>query len=154
MAMVPKTMDELLSAIEQFHTGLAAHLVDCADSGAPEREQLLLNYLATHEQKLAETLAFFRQQEALGPLNTWFYAYTDRHPITLRDPREADFKNLDCEKICAEISDTHAQLVDLYEHLHERAECESSRRTLAQLLNIEKSNAKLLAREAVRAQEM
>ncbi|WP_041522283.1 hypothetical protein [Gilvimarinus agarilyticus] len=154
MAMLPKTMDDLLSAIEQYHKGLAEHLSNCADDGAPEREQLLLNYLAEHEKKLADTLSFFREREKLGPLNTWFYAYTDRHPITLRDPRETDFKNLDCEQICAEISNIHEQLLDLYVHLHERAECDSSRRTLDQLLNIERSNAKLLAREAVRAQEM
>tara|TARA_R110000850_G_scaffold6139_27_gene24301 strand:+ start:452 stop:916 length:465 start_codon:yes stop_codon:yes gene_type:complete len=154
MAMLPKTMDELLSTIEQFHKGLADHLTDCADDGSPEREQLLLSYLAQQEQKLAATLGVFRQKESLNSLNTWFYAYTDRHPITLRDPRETDFKNLDCEQICTEITNAHQQLIDLYTHLHERAESDSSRNTLSELLNIEQSNAKLLAREAVRAQEM
>jgi hypothetical protein len=154
MAMLPKTMDDLLSAIEQFHAGLAKHLTDCANNDTPEREQLLLHYLAGHEKKLANTVHYFRQNESFGPLNTWFYAYTDRHPITLRNPRETDFNNLPCSAICDEISNLHNQLIDLYQHIHQRAESESTRRVLADLLNIETSNTKLLARDAARADEM
>lgn len=154
MAMLPKTMDELLSAIEQFHTGLANHLANCANSDTPEREKLLLRYLAEHESKLANTVLFFRQNETYGPLNTWFYAYTDRHPITFRDPRKTAFNSLPCSEICDEINDIHHQLIDLYQHMHQRAESETTRRMLANLLDIESNNAKRLSRDAVQADEM
>lgn len=152
--MVPKTMHELLLIIEKFHIDLAIHLGNSAELGASEREQLLLKYLAIHEQKQAIALAELHRHEAPGTLNTWFYTYTDRHPIIVRNPYETDFKSLNCDEISAIMCDTHNQLMDLYEHLHYRAECGSSRNMLEQLLIIEVNDARQIARDSARAQEM
>ena len=154
MAMIPATMDDVLSLTQRFHQQLSDRLSAGARQNARERERLLLEYLAEHENKLARTMETFRERTDLGPLNTWFYEYTDRHKIGQFDPAKLDFKADDCERIASELAELHDQLIDLYTHLYQRAESQSAKQTLEQLLAIERDKTKLMSFESSRASEL
>jgi hypothetical protein len=148
MAMKPETMNDILEITQKLHRQLADNLVASAGTSPPEREKLLLEYLAEHEDKLARTLDVFQKESDLGPLDTWFYTYTDRHNIVERDLTQVPFSKMDTAQIAAEIANLHDQLIDLYSHLYERAESDSARKLLSQLLDVEKSKAKLISYES------
>lgn len=154
MAMEPKTMSDVLELTRRWHKQLSQHLHSSADETGSERNDMLLEYLSEHEQKLAETLEYFQRDADIEALNTWFYEYTDRHKIIHRDPHEIPFTRMSNDEITGEIAVLHNQLVDLYRHLHERAESETAREVLQQLLDIERSESRLISVGAERSQEM
>jgi len=153
MAMEPKSMNDILTLTRQWHRQLSDHLHRSADETGPERNHMLLEYLAEHEQKLAQTLEIFAEKADLRALDTWFYEYTDRHKIIHKDPHQIPFTRMDNHEITAEIAQLHEQLVDLYTHLHQRAESGTAREVLAQLLEIEQSKSKLISFGAERSQD-
>ncbi|MDQ2077011.1 hypothetical protein [Marinimicrobium sp. ABcell2] len=148
MVMKPETMNDILEITQKLHRQLADNLVSSADQSPPEREKLLLEYLSEHEDTLARTLDTFQKESDLGPLDTWFYTYTDRHNIVERDLSKIPFGEMDTGEIAAEIANLHDQLIDLYSHLYERAESDSARKVLSQLLDVEKSKGKLISYES------
>lgn len=154
MAMEPKTMSDVLELTRRWHEQLSRHLHSSADETGSERNDMLLEYLSEHERKLAETLEYFQRDADIEALHTWFYEYTDRHKIIHRDPHEIPFTRMSNDEITGEIAGLHNQLVDLYRHLHERAESGTAREVLQQLLDIERSESRLISVGAERSQEM
>lgn len=153
MAMIPETMHDILDVTRQLHRELSQHLSQSADDNASERSQMLLNYLAEHEERLARTLETFQKKADLGSLDTWFYEYTDRHRVIHLDPAETPFAKMEASEIEQEMGQFHDQLIDLYTHLHERAENNTAKEVLAQLLELETTKAKLISFESGRSQE-
>ncbi|MDO3380934.1 hypothetical protein [Gilvimarinus algae] len=154
MAMIPKTLDEVLSYTHAFHERLAYHLLQCQGRQPSEREQMLLLHLAQQEKKLASTIAKLQGAAHQGVLGTWYYEYTDRHPIAAFQPDSIDFSDMDCDAISATIAELHDQLVDLYRHMHDRSESNSAKEFTAELLDIQCSQAKLVSFDSGRVQEI
>lgn len=154
MAMEPKTMSDVLKLTQDWHHEISKHLQNNAESTDSERNQMLLDYLSEHEEKLSKTLETFREKADLGALDTWLYEYTDRHKIIHQDPRDIPFKQMSSEEITGEIGQLHNELVDLYNHLHKRAESDAARDVLAQLLDIEENKSKIISFGAKRSQEL
>lgn len=153
MAMEPKTMSDVLELTRRWHQQLSQHLHSSAGETGSERNEMLLDYLSEHERKLAATIEDFQRDANLEALNTWLYEYTDRHKIIHRDPHQIPFTRMSTDQITGEIANLHDQLVDLYKHLHERAESDSARETLQQLLDIERSKSRLISFGAERSQD-
>lgn len=154
MAMEPKTMSDVLKLTQDWHHEISKHLQSNAGNTGLERNQLLLDYLSEHEEKLSKTLETFRQKADLRALDTWFYEYTDRHKVVHQDPRDIPFSRMSNDEITGKIGQLHNELVDLYRHLHSRAESDAARDVLAQLLNIEESKSKIISFGARRSQEL
>lgn len=154
MAMEPKTMADVLQLTQDWHHQISKHLEDSADDTSSERNQMLLDYLSEHEEKLSKTLETFRETADLRALDTWFYEYTDRHKVIHEDPHEIPFSEMSNHEITGKIGKLHDELVDLYHHLHERAESETAKDVLAQLLDIEESKSKIIVSGAERSQEL
>lgn len=153
MAMEPKTMADVLKLTQDWHQKMSKHLASSADATGSERNEMLLNYLSEHEDKLAKTLGTFLEKADLRALDTWFYEYTDRHKVIHQNPSDIPFSQMSNDEITGEIGQLHDQLVDLYTHLHERAESDTARGVLAQLLDIEESQSKTIISGAERSQE-
>ncbi len=153
MAMEPKTMADVLKLTQDWHHEISKHLQSSAEDTDSERNEMLLNYLSGHEDKLSKTLATFLEKADLRALDTWLYEYTDRHKVIHQDPSDIPFSKMSNDEITGEIGQLHDQLVDLYTHLHERAESDTARDILAQLLDIEESESKTIISGAERSQE-
>lgn len=154
MAMEPKTMADVLKLTQDWHHEISKHLEESADETDSERNQMLLDYLSEHEEKLSKTLESFQETADLRALDTWFYEYTDRHKVIHEDPHKIPFSEMSNHEITGKIGKLHDELVDLYKHLHERAESETAKDVLAQLLNIEESKSKIITFNAERSQEL
>lgn len=150
MTMIAETMNDVLTITQALHRQLADNLAESA-SDAPEREKELLEYLAEHEDELARILEIFQKESDLAPLNTWFYLYTDRHSIVKRNMSQVPFAEMDANEISEEVANFHNQMIDLYSHLHERAESDSARQVLSQLLDVETSKGRTIIFESERS---
>ena len=149
MAMTPQTMNDVLSITQALHRQLADNLADSA-SDAPEQSKKLLADMAEHEDNLARTLEIFQNESDPGPLNTWFYLYSDRHSIVKRDLSRVPFADMGADEIAEELATLHNQFIDLYTHLHERAEADSPRQLLSQLLEMETTKGRTIIFESGR----
>lgn len=150
MPMTPKTMNDILNITENLHRQLADNLAHSANE-APEANKQLLTEMAEHESELARTLKIFQNEGDAGPLNTWFYLYTDRHNIVDRDLSQVPFARMDTKEIADELATLHNQFIDLYTHLHERAEADSPRQLLSQLLEMETGKGRTIIFESGRS---
>ena len=122
MAMLTKTMDEILKMAGDFHQGLATSLDESAYQISDERSGLLLNYLANQESKLSQVLKGLRLDIGSKELNTWFYEYSDRHSVLHSDPRAIKFEGMSVDEIQEKITTIHNELIDVFQHMYERAE--------------------------------
>lgn len=150
MAMKPETVNDILTITQNLHRQLADNLANSANK-APEQSKQLLADMAEYEDDLARTLEIFQKEADLGPLNTWFYLYTDRHSIVERDLSQVPFADMDEEEIADELATLHHQFIDLYTHLHGRAEADSPRQLLSQLLDMETSKGHTIIFESGRS---
>src|SRR5690625_7182751 len=130
MAMKPQTLNDILTVTQGLHRQLADNLAESA-SEAPEASKQLLADLAEHEADLARTVKIFQDEADLAPVATWFYLYTDRHSIVERDLSKIPFANMTPDEIAKELAELHNQFIDLFTHLHERAEADSPRQLLS-----------------------
>ncbi|WP_020207868.1 hypothetical protein [Gilvimarinus chinensis] len=154
MAMVPKTLNDLLNVTQKFHTEMAKELNHSEAQQHDERHQLLLQHLADKEQVLADTLAELKLDSDLGPLQTWFYEYTDRHPIAAFEPSEINLQEYDIDSVATLVTDWHRELVDLFMYLTERAESNSTQKLARDVLAIESSHAKQMSYDMTRMNEI
>ncbi|MCP8900649.1 hypothetical protein [Gilvimarinus xylanilyticus] len=154
MAMVPKTLNDLLQHTQVFHAEMAARLGRCGQDEADPRNKMLLQHLALKEQKLAATLAELERDSDWGPLQTWFYEYTDRNPIAAFNLQDIDLKNRSAATISALVADWHEQLVDLFLYLTKRAESDRTEKLARDVLAIESSHARQMSYDMARAEDM
>lgn len=154
MAMVPKTLNDLLQITQRFHAEMAKHLTQYTTQQTDERQQLLLQHLAHKEQVLADTLAELKLDSDLGPLQTWFYEYTDRHPIAAFEPSEINLREYDIDSVAALTADWHRELVDLFIYLTERAESDRTEKLARDVLAIEASHARQMSYDMARSNDI
>lgn len=152
MAMIPKTLNDILTTSQILHRQLADNLADSANH-APEQSQELLAYIAEQEDLLARTLKVFQDEAEPAPLNTWFYLYTDRHSIVDRDLSKVPFASMTPDEIADELAELHNQFIDLFTHLLERAEADSPRQMLSELLDLETSKGHTIMFQSERSAE-
>lgn len=149
MAMKPQTLNDILTATQGLHRQLADNLAESA-SEAPEASKQLLADMAEHEDDLARTVKIFQDEADLAPVATWFYLYTDRHSIVERNLSKIPFASMTPDEIAKELAELHNQFIDLFTHLHERAEADSPRQLLSQLLELETTTGQTVMFESGR----
>ncbi len=154
MAMVPKTLNELLQQTREFHAEMAERLHHCGQDETDPRQKMLLQHLAGKEQKLASTLADLEFDSELGPLQTWFYEYTDRNPIAAFNLSDIELRDRSATTIGALLADWHEQLVDLFLYLTKRAESDRTEKLTRDVLAVESSHARQMSYDMARAEDM
>lgn len=145
MAMEPKTLETILDETEAYHGRLMSHLKHCREKTQGEREQMLLDYIIEHEQWISSAMYGLERKQYAGAMNTWFYEYTDRHVILFSEPAKIPFHELAYDEINEQLLEINNKIIDLFEHLKERAESKNSEEALSELLSTIKANAKNLS---------
>jgi len=149
-----ETLKDVLNWTRDFHQHLASCLHHCTNQHQTERAQLLLEYLAEHEQKLVAVLDGFTQSASVNALNTWCYEYLDKHPIVRHAQCDQPFAQMNTEEIISEIAGQHGQVIDLYRYLQSRAETASAQDLLAQLLALEEHEVMRMAQSTNRLEDL
>ncbi|MBY4676551.1 ATPase [Marinobacterium arenosum] len=147
-----ETLSDVLQWTGEFHRQLAQHLMSGAKVRQDIKVQWLLEYLAAHERLLQHMLLGFQQQASTNALNTWCCEYLDKQPIQLILALE--FSKMSSDQIVAEVLTQHERLIGLYRYLLGKADTESTRELLGQLLELERHEAMRMARDAGRLDEL
>ena len=149
-----ETLKDVLHWTTEFHQHLSQCLTHCADSNENTRAKLLLDYLATHETKLAQILHRFEQTANTNALNTWCYEYLDKHPIIQHNQCDKPFAKMNTHEIMGIIVDQHEQLISLYRYLQSRADTVSAQELLGNLTSLEEHEAMQMMQSANRLEDI
>ena len=152
--MQVETLRDVLVWTREFHKNLSACLQHCAGKNENARSQMLLAYLAVHEQELAQTVAGFVDTADTRALNTWCYDYMDKHPILHSTNCDAPFQDLGPEEIMSVVTDQHDQVIELYRYLFGRADIEATRELMDEVKSLEEQEIRQMVQGVNRMQDM
>lgn len=148
--MQTETVREALDWTSAFHTRLRDCLRQCSDRSPDERSVLLLDYLAAHEDKLAKLISAFQAEASTDALNTWCNEYFNKNPIVPHKFCEMSLSQLTPDEIMELIAFDHAQVIELYKNLLDRAVIPSLRELLKELVALEEHEMMIMMQGANR----
>ncbi|WP_417515811.1 ATPase [Marinobacter sp.] len=149
-----KTFEDLIDWTRQLHSHLARCLHESAGKHKNERASALLDYIARHEQLLAEAVTEFEKQADPKVLNTRLYDYLNHKPIKPGQACDTRFATLGFDDIAREIFAFHDQVMDLYDSLIGKAEIEGAKTLLENLLSLEQHEAMRLSSQIGRMSDL
>lgn len=151
--MQVKTLKDVLHWSSEFHRLLSNCLQHCTERDENERARMLLDYLSTHESHLHTVLQQFEETRSINALSTWSDEYLDKHPLLHYQHCDKPFEGLTTLEIMAVVMEQHKQIIELYRHLHERADNTEIRDLLGQLVALEEHEAVSMAQGANRLED-
>ncbi len=131
------TLKDIIHWTRGYHARLSEHMNQSAAESGNERTQMLLGYLSGHEKLLAEKLSIFERSGDLAALNTWCYEFIDQNPILKHHEDEPSLADMGSDEIVQRLMEQHQEILRLYRHLLSRAETDSTKECLTQLLSVE-----------------
>ncbi|SHF68148.1 hypothetical protein SAMN02745148_03278 [Modicisalibacter ilicicola DSM 19980] len=152
--MQVETIGDVLDWTRAVHGNLADCMAHCSKGADQERVRMLLDYLAEHERELSRVLELTKQDASPSALHTWCYEYFERYPVKPHEQCNEDFRNMDTRDIMSAVLALHEKVTDLYRYLHSRAEVNSTRELLANLIELEEHEAMRMARDAGRMEDL
>ncbi len=106
----------ILDNIRGYHRSLAKQLESLESHESDERIQLLLEYMARHEDNFEKTLAGYKLDTATGILNTWLkYVPDDAIADSLKHLKFRD--EMSADEILRVVLTFDQALIDLYSEL-------------------------------------
>lgn len=147
MTMEPKTLANILDEAVAYHKRLVAHLRHCQGKATGERQKMLLDFIADHEEWMCTSLNGLESVQDKASLETWFYEYTDRNAILFSRPEEIPFHTMSYDEISEQILEINEQLVDLFRYLKGRSETKASEEATGELLHHMATNTKSLSKK-------
>ncbi|MBS3803251.1 MAG: ATPase [Oleiphilaceae bacterium] len=143
------TFGELIEWTREQHSSLARCLDHYAARHEDERSRGLLAYLARHESEIEWMVADFKRQGDEKALNTTLYDYLSSPSHHAQSPCGKHFLELDFDGICREVLDFHNDVIQLYQLLLRKALIPEVEELISPLLEMERSQAKLMAQQVV-----
>lgn len=152
--MQAETVDDLIQWTRSTHGHLADRLRENADKQSRTRSELLMRYLAEHEEALEKMVGEYEGRADYGTLGTWVYDYVTENPLRIDSLEAACCGESDVEEISAIIFAVHTQLIGLYRYLLGRADTPDLRELIEELLALEKHEAMRLAHQVNRVTDV
>lgn len=152
--MQVETLGDVLDWTKAAHRNLADCLAHCAEGSRQERVRMLMDYLAEHERELSRTLQLAKQDAKPSALHTWCYEYFDKYPIEPHETCHGDFRDKDTDQVMAAVLAWHEKIIGLYRYLLSRAEVNSTRDLLTNLISLEEHETMRMVRDAGRMQDL
>lgn len=135
--MYTETLRDALDWTSKFHTNLHDCMVHCSEQTSSERCSLLLDYLAKHEEKLAQLIMVFKQEGDTHALNTWCREHFNKKPTIQHSVSDKPLAELTSDELVEFVVFKHSQIIDLYKSLLARAPIPSMTELLTQLVALE-----------------
>ena len=151
--MAVEQIRAILDHVRDFHEQVSEYYHRLADAAGQTRVRLLLDYMAQHEQRLADSMAEYEASASSQILGTWLQStgQTD-----IRDSLH-DFEihpNMSVDEVTEIGLGVHQSLVDLYRNLAESAEPESVRELFASLWQMEEKESQQFSRDVGRLADL
>jgi rubrerythrin len=132
-----ETIREILEWGRQLHEELAQIYRSSSASTDDERTQLLLNYIAEHEQNLADMIARYERDEDGGKIDSWMRDYLDKSPFMSGMHAIMDFGDMNSDNIMQATISAHQKMVQMYRDLAENAKTERLEAMFTNLASME-----------------
>ncbi|PVY78140.1 hypothetical protein C8D92_102176 [Tamilnaduibacter salinus] len=149
-----KTFGELIDWTRDLHQNLATCLRHCAAHHDDDRAKALLTYLASHENELSRIVDEFEHQSAKNTLSTRIYDYLKHQTVHSHESCDPHYAQLNFDAIYQQVMEFHDQIMTLFQNLSERAEIPEARDLLESLLTMETNEAKRLASQVGRMDDL
>lgn len=135
--MYTETLRDALEWTSKFHSDLRDCMLRCSEQATSERTALLLDYLATHEEKLAQLIIHFKQQGDTHALNTWCREHFEKKPVIQHSLNDRPLAELTPDELLEYVTFHHSQIIDLYKTLLAKAPIPAMTELLNQLVSLE-----------------
>lgn len=139
---------DILDWTVSYHEQLGQCYEHCANQSESTRIKMLLEYLSSHEQQLADAISQYEAMAEPRDLDTWCIEYIDKNPVLAHTLCEANLNDLDTNQIISNTINIHDQLVKLYQYLAARAVTERPKELFESLIMLEKNEAMRMVRNA------
>lgn len=149
-----ETLKDILHWTAEFHEQLSTTLTRSAANNEGERERMLLDFLADHEERLAIVIEKYEKNGDQHALSTWCYEYLDKQNINLKHHTDIPFSQLSVTEIMEVLVDEHQQVIELYRYLASRADISSAKELLDSLVSLEEHEMMLMAHAANRLNDL
>ena len=142
-----QTARELLEHTEDFHKQASHFYRNLAQRHDQHRIRLLLDYLAKHEQKLADSISQFEQDSSPAVLNLWFEDAPDIEFDAALDNLHVQ-DHMDIEDIIRLGMHLGDYLIWAYESLASQCDIDEAREAFHNLAMLAQSEKRHLAKQA------
>lgn len=143
-----KNIDEILAWTGRFHAELAQHYQQLSRQHDRQRLEMLLDYLAEHQQRLAVTLQQIREESEPAIRDTWFDNAPDI-PGPDDMPELAELIRSDSvDSIVATALKFHDGIIEIYNDLRDQAPTDKTRQLFENLAAMEHHEALKVVRGA------
>lgn len=143
-----KQTKDVLDYVRTFHSQLSKYYESLSQIAEKERVKMLLDYLSRHEKHLAENLAEYENDAAKKILNTWFRFIPKNIPPDCFENNKLK-PNISVDDVISIALHFDDCLIELYKVMAEEAEIEELKDLFNNLLEMEKQEEKILARDAL-----
>lgn len=134
--MYTETLRDALEWTSKFHADLHECMTHCSKQATSERSSLLLDYLAKHEEKLAQLIMNFKQEGDTHALNTWCREHFEKKPV-INHIDGKPLAELSPDELLEFVTFKHSQIIDLYKTLLAKAPIPTMTELLKQLVALE-----------------
>lgn len=152
--MHTETLFDALEWTSKFHSNLHDCFLRCSEQTPNERSSMLSSYLAEHEQKLAHLITAFKHEGDTHALNTWCNEYFDNRPVVQRNFDQKPMAELDADELTEYVAYKHAELIDLYKSLLDKAVIPSMNELLTELIALEEHEIMAMMQGANRLKDI
>jgi len=143
--MPSKQVKDILEHIRSFHHRLSELYEDLSEHGSDERLELLLKYLARHEENFNECLGRYEKDAAKGVLETWLqFAADDTLDEALK--HVGLHEDMDVEEVIRCAMSLDRKVVELYRDLADATAAPRVRELFENLIEMEESKDHQYAR--------
>lgn len=149
-----KTFEDLIDWTRQRHDHLARCLHDAAEKHSNERASALMDYVASHETRLANAVVEFEKQADPNVMQTRLYDYQKHTPFTPGVACDPRLTTMSFDDIAREVFAFHDEVMELYKTLIGKAEIEGAKTLLEDLLALEQHEAMQLSSQIGRMADL
>lgn len=152
--MIPVTLKELLLWTSHAHKQLADDLEQAREGTGDEPLSYLLDYLAEHEERLAESVRRFIADSPEQLLGTRIQHYLETRLPSRDDLHLGAVNGAAVDAVTGRIVDCHNQLIQLYRDLSTQVELPRVSEVLEEIRELEEREIHLLYHQANRMHDL
>ena len=149
---------ETFADVLDWSAAVHRNLADCVahTDSAPRREKIrmLLDYVRQHEDRLSQLLESSKEHASPAALNSWAYEYFEHAPVRPHEACLVDFRDKDIDSITRDVLAQHNKIIEFYRYMAEQAQVPSTQELINNVLELERNEAKRMARDAAELQDL
>lgn len=148
-----ETVRDIVEQARALHQALSAQYTELEQLATGERAQLMLDYLARHERRLAEAMSHYAQDAAAGLLEAWLQQVPVLDAAALVEHlRTVDPNDVEAVVAAALAVDDH--LLAVLDEMERHATTDTLRDLARSLQQLERNEEHQIARAAFRLHDL